>query len=124
MYAILVGVNIGSSFETIRDNTTNYMFFIFNIVACIIAMVLIRQEWLIGRDLTILLLTCIIHALTITQIQVKIEDSDLSRNNHFQTVVAANIAFSIFNRRGYSLLTVLVCCMSAGWYLSVTIRSG
>jgi hypothetical protein len=29
------------------------------------------------------------------------------------------IAFSIFNKRGYSLLTVLICTITAGWYESV-----
>jgi hypothetical protein len=68
MYVVLITLIIIHSYEKIRFRTHFYMFYLLTIVCCLVALVLIKQDWLLRRDRTMLLLTLIVNALTIAQI--------------------------------------------------------
>lgn len=70
-----------------------------------------------------LLLTFLVNVFTMTQIQVQRDHIDRRIDNYGQTVVATVIAFSIFNKRGYTLPTVIICIASACWYETVLMYS-
>lgn len=113
MYGVLVGLRIASTFNDIKHRTVSYIFFLISIVFCLVALVMIRQEWVIRRDRTIFGLTVVLNALLITQIQINFETFD---TNEYHTVVASLIAFSVFNRRNYSFFTTFIVAGTSVWY--------
>jgi hypothetical protein len=68
MYAVLVGLIIGSASEEMHFHSIDYVFYLLAIVCCLVVLVLIRQDWVVRKDRAILLLILMVNALTIAAI--------------------------------------------------------
>lgn len=70
MFAVMVGVRVGTSFREISHLTESYLMSVLAIAVCLVGALLIRYEWLFRRDTTMLLVTIGVNALVIAQVQV------------------------------------------------------
>jgi uncharacterized membrane protein len=68
MYAVLIGLIIAFHNDQIRYTTYYYLFYLLAMICCLVALVLIRQDWLFRKDRTMLLLTFLVNVFTMTQI--------------------------------------------------------
>ena len=50
LFAALLTIRIFANFNDVGQKTTLYIFYLINLVGCIIALVLIKGEWLMSRD--------------------------------------------------------------------------
>lgn len=115
LFAVLLAIKIIAYFNDVGQNTTLYIFYLINLVSCLVAIVLIKGEWIMSRDKVLLLLNFIVHALTITQIQLN-QKVDSFTENH--AVVVSVIAFSILNRPNHNfvIITIILCLGMAAWF--------
>jgi hypothetical protein len=115
LFAVLLAIKIIAYFNDVGQNTTLYIFYLINLVSCLVAIVLIKGELIMSRDKVLLLLNFIVHALTITQIQLNQKVDSLTENH---AVVVSVIAFSILNRPNHNfvIITIILCLGMAAWF--------
>jgi len=117
---IILRMFLGDSFKNGKSSGINqFIYYIFNIVICSLAIILVRLDVVTRKDYLLLAVVTLVLILTIVQIELT---TNLTSDIEHNITIAVLISVAFINRTIHSRFIIILTWAVSLWCLSLNLR--